>query len=243
MSSGLSMENLGEQVFKIARAGNVIGDFSKDDIQRKVLLSELLANDHVFIREKNDWSMLGQWSQVGDLFQKTSQPLSGGNDLRQTGRSTGLWRKFQTALRWAAVSLAAVIVITGALVWLGGDEKLDARIHTYSHDEEWNKRLNGSIRNLEVRVDRNTGEVTIEFDYDREREALYRGVPRPFLVRFFDAEGNYITHFTTSERYVEIDAEFPYEVSRLLKVGNKLQYKISIPDAAFAEIVEFGFSA
>ncbi len=243
-------QRAGRAKIKLARNGIVLGDFDGNQLIDMASKNEVLPTDHVFVPGSSSWVEIGNVpSLMSRLFPfgvippppkiepepvqiETAAPLPAGNEPRKMGKGGKVLS-----------AIVGILILLAGIAWIGSDDALNARVFTVGQSEEWNEKLNGSISDLSVSIDRSEGLVTIEFDYDRSRDGLYKGIPRPFMVRFFDAEGNYLTHFTTTERYVEIDAEFPYNVVRLKSKGNRLQYKIAIPSAAFAKIVEFGFSA
>lgn len=120
-----------------------------------------------------------------------------------------------------------------------GGHKLQARACTVGWDDEANQRLNGAIENLDIRVGRDDGKVDIYFDFDSSKAMHPTG---HFLVRFFDKSGEHLTHFTTNEMFVMDSSRWPFDVLRLTRYDNHLQYQISVRDAAFAEQAEFGIS-
>lgn len=120
-----------------------------------------------------------------------------------------------------------------------GGHKVQARACTVGWGDESNQRLNGAIENLDIRVGRDDGQVDIYFDFDSSKAMHPTG---HFLVRFFDKSGEHLTHFTTNEMFVMDSSRWPFDVLRLTRYDNHLQYQISVRDAAFAEQAEFGIS-
>jgi len=120
-----------------------------------------------------------------------------------------------------------------------GGHKVQARACTVGWDDEANQRLNGAIENLDIRVGRDDGKVDLYFDFDSSKAMHPTG---HFLVRFFDKSGEHLTHFTTNEMFVMDSSRWPFDVLRLTRYDNHLQYQISVRDAAFAEQAEFGIS-
>lgn len=130
--------------------------------------------------------------------------------------------------------------------------------------------LNDGFERALVCIDRKAGLVRIEFDYDRipwlevqtTKLGSRSGVgPLSFLVRFFDKNGQYLTHFTTAERYYvpalpedwltdweqRIAKDIPKggqppELLPLDEKGNWLEYRISTRDAAFVWQCELGWA-
>jgi hypothetical protein len=108
----------------------------------------------------------------------------------------------------------------------------------------WNAR----IRNCHTFVNRKNGTLTIMFDYDVYKQ---QGPPvMRFLVRMFDQNGQYLTHFTTKELYaVGISYDFlerrsggGFKVIKLQAKKNILQYPVNMRDASFIAATEFGIS-
>ena len=92
------------------------------------------------------------------------------------------------------------------------------------------------ITNLKMFIKRSTGVLTIMFDCQFHRETGLLG--SYFMVRLFDENGQYITHFRT-EMFV-----FP-EVTgngspKLKAEHNAFQYRISRRDADYIQKAEFG---
>jgi TPR repeat protein len=91
-------------------------------------------------------------------------------------------------------------------------------------------------------INRNTGVVTLMFDCELYGSAAYL----PLIVRLFDENGRYITHFETQERFGlsshRNGAHPPGAVLEELKSGtNTLQYNINMRDAAYVRQGEFGY--
>lgn len=119
--------------------------------------------------------------------------------------------------------------------------------------------LGYDIENLRVFINRETGTLTITFDCQFAKDAP-RG--RNMLVRLFDANGQYLTHFITAERFspfcenadlsmekfldnigqphAERKTAYPCENIVLKQEGNALQYVINTRDAVYAQEAEFG---
>jgi hypothetical protein len=86
------------------------------------------------------------------------------------------------------------------------------------------------------------------FDFDVYKQ---QGPPvMRFLVRMFDQNGQYLTHFTTKELYVVgISYDFldrrsggDFKVIKLQAKKNILQYPVNMRDASFIAATEFGIS-
>ena len=102
------------------------------------------------------------------------------------------------------------------------------------------------IQGLRVFINRKTGMLTITFGCHFSTFMKRNG--EHMLVRLFDANGEYLTHFMTKEYFfnptfwsqseistVAVESELP-----LKEDGNVLQYSVNLRDAAFAKKVEFG---
>lgn len=232
---------------RIARSGEVLGDFTIEELLIKSQKSEIFPTDHAFVSKAGKWQRINEIpilkAKIFGVEDIPPPPTDDENDSADIAKTAPINAvpNFKKRRKIAAAIALSIFAIFG-IYWLESDDTLDAQVFTVNQSPEWNQKLNGSIRNLNISIDRGDGMVTIKFDYDKNREALYKGIPRQFLVRFFDAQGNYITHFTTNERYVETNAEFPYEVLRLKSSSNELKYQISIPNAAFTKSAEFGFA-
>jgi hypothetical protein len=93
--------------------------------------------------------------------------------------------------------------------------------------------------------------LIIEFDVGSSRlwDAKYAMTDYPFLVRLFDRNGQYLTHFMTSEDFTASPETYDTLSKRiggpkliLLKPnGNRLAYPVNMRDLRDASIVEFGF--
>jgi len=116
---------------------------------------------------------------------------------------------------------------------------------------EYEQGIGFKITNPQMFVKRSTGIVTIVFDcqfYGKNKDSDH-GVPVPFIVRLFDENGQYITRFTTEERFASpetyrklgtmVAAGVPF--TKLKAEHNVLQYRISRRDAEYIQVGEFGF--
>jgi hypothetical protein len=108
------------------------------------------------------------------------------------------------------------------------------------------------IQNPRIFINRNTGLLTIIFDceFNGGRSSLTR-----MLVRLFDANGEYITHFVTKEWFMapnclwfdyrpngcQWEAQVnSFTLIPLKQHSNVLQYRINLRDAAYVQNAEFG---
>jgi hypothetical protein len=109
------------------------------------------------------------------------------------------------------------------------------------------------IQNLGIFINRNTGLLTTIFDC--KFNGGYSSLSR-MLVRLFDANGEYITHFVTKEWFMAPNCvwlnpydpngcrkEAQYTRSLLIPLkqhSNVSQYRINLRDAAYVQNAEFG---
>jgi len=114
---------------------------------------------------------------------------------------------------------------------------------------EYEQGVGFKITNPQMFVKRSTGAVTIVFDSQFYGPTKYQdghGVPVPFMVRLFDENGQYITHFTTEERFAS-PATYPkfkglgMTLNKLKAEHNIFQYRVSRRDAEYIQRGEFGF--
>jgi hypothetical protein len=112
---------------------------------------------------------------------------------------------------------------------------------------EYEQGIGFKITNPQMFVKRSTGVVTIVFDcqfYGKQRDG--HGVPIPFMVRLFDENGQYITHFTTEERFASPATYSQFKglgmtSKKLQAEHNVFHYQISRRDAEYIQRGEFGF--
>lgn len=64
--------------------------------------------------------------------------------------------------------------------------------------------LNAGIKNLKVTKNVGKGIITISFEWRSKDAGYYYFNGRGLLVRLFDGNGQYLTHFTTEETFVDI---------------------------------------
>ena len=251
----------------IARKGVTLGTFDLDELKAKAALAEIELTDHAYLDTIGSWKLISEVPELHEaLFPQAEDsesippppppipdPSDSIGDTKETAipaTKSGIdfpleeWKRFLSnkVVQFGLVGLVGLALLVVGYSFLGSGHHLDVNVLTVGQNVEWNQKLNGAIHNARASVDRGDGKVTITFDYDTQMDVEYRGIPRQFLVRFFDKSGNYLTRFTTEERFVEIAADFPYNVHRLKPSGNKLEYIINTRDAAFAESVEFGFN-
>ena len=110
-----------------------------------------------------------------------------------------------------------------------------------------NKEFNDALRNVKCSKDLDRGVLTIAFDF---RKKLWRGTmnrPQHLLVRLFDKNGSYLTHFICEEQL------WPFQVASNMadrlgppiivkETGNRFQYEVAIRDLRDASIVEIGMN-
>jgi hypothetical protein len=112
--------------------------------------------------------------------------------------------------------------------------------------------MNAGFANMRVIADEEASALHLLFDFDPENWIIqYNGgqgnPPMPLLVRLFDKNGEYITHFTTAEWYLpsalaEKRKGFMPQKTRLLDpTGNELVYSVSAADLTFARMTEVGW--
>lgn len=114
---------------------------------------------------------------------------------------------------------------------------------------EYEQGIGFKITNPQMFVKRSTGVVTIVFDcqfYGPNKYQDGHGVPIPFMVRLFDENGQYITHFTTEERFASPATYSQFKglgmkSNKLTAEHNVVQYRISRRDAEYTQRGEFGF--
>jgi ABC-type uncharacterized transport system substrate-binding protein len=127
-------------------------------------------------------------------------------------------------------------------------EEVTCNVGTVGYDFEPARSFNASITNCHTFINRKNGTLTIMFDYDfqkPQRLPLMR-----FLVRMFDQNGQYLTHFTTEERYavtneyanLEQQSGGRIKVIKLQANKNILQYPVNMRDASFIAATEFGIA-
>jgi hypothetical protein len=89
-------------------------------------------------------------------------------------------------------------------------------------------------RDLKIYKNVDKGTVTIEFDWDQSRAGYPHFVGRAFLVRLFDKNGQYLTHFTT-ESLIELMGR-----EELSKRHFEFTYPVNQRDLQVAKQAEFG---
>jgi hypothetical protein len=115
--------------------------------------------------------------------------------------------------------------------------------------KEYEQGIGFKITNPQMFVKRSTGVVTIVFDsqfYLKQNKDTDHGLPVPFMVRLFDENGQYITHFTTKEMFASPETYPRFAVvgvalRKLKAEHNVFQYRISRRDADYIQTGEFGF--
>ena len=149
-----------------------------------------------------------------------------------------------------------------------GDE-IPSQVNTVGSDAS-NIIFNPALRNVKTFINRRNGTLSIYFDYDptRSGDSLPSMRRFNFLIRLFDQNGQYLTHFQTDQIYMgspsNPNAEHiavcgggptsgcnlmsPAEVARLpipasarlKRSGNFMQYQINLRDASYVAQAEFG---
>lgn len=149
-------------------------------------------------------------------------------------------RKEEEAVRRAAEAEAARIKK------MLGDELL-CSVNT-AGKEYLNVPVNKSIENLRGFLNRETGTLTITFDFNSKAMRIYAPFCCRLLVRLFDRNGEYQEHFISKERFIQPGAQFSQTLreqavlSELSSTGNTLQYQINLRDAAFVSAMEVGWN-
>lgn len=120
--------------------------------------------------------------------------------------------------------------------------------------------LNFGLKNVRATADEQTLYLAFEYDLDvfhRFGQQRKKIGTFPLLIRLFDAQGEYLKHFTTTERFapaslVELELlevigaknpEFANSIFPVKAKGNQVAYAVNARDLQFAEIVEVGFDA
>lgn len=237
----------------IARNGQKIGTFDLDKLKKMASENQILKTDHAFLSVNNEWKCISEIKELNDVLfpdksfddippppppapPSTTQFPSSSNQAQQIQQPEKVSKTKQI------ISVVILIALAGwFLSFLVSDKTIKSEVASLNQNKEWNEKINGGIENLKVKIDKDKGAVKIDFDYDSGKEIVYKNIPRSFLVRLFDKNGKYITHFTTKERFVENDAEYPYKVYRISPSNNHLEYQIPTRDAEFVEMAEFGF--
>ena len=111
------------------------------------------------------------------------------------------------------------------------------------------------LKNIQANLNRVTGVLKVTFDFNDDNKNLFS---TRIVFRFFDENGTYLTHFRTSEVYVNMlvinslgaGPNFNYNGpiflhgQRLLvmkRVGNRLQYELNLRDTPHIKIVAIDF--
>jgi len=111
----------------------------------------------------------------------------------------------------------------------------------HKFDEKVAEAVGFKIKNLKMFVKRETGTVTIIVDCQFSRKE--DGGLNYFMVRLFDENGEYITHFQTKEVFAQPNTPDPrgFHFQVLKAANNVLQYRVSRRDADYIQKAEFGF--
>lgn len=134
-------------------------------------------------------------------------------------------------------------------------EEIECRINGFlgGRPEENMKEYTEVVcRNLKGYIQKEKGLLTIKFD-SIEVNTNFSGrlgnslkmLPVPFLVRLFDANGNYLAHFETvpficlgvQDRFTQTGYKVEY-----IKEKTNISYNINLRDASYVKMVEFGYT-
>jgi len=121
-----------------------------------------------------------------------------------------------------------------------GGKHFSARVATAGIDNRIDgilmKQMNTTLKDLSVEAA--AGSVTIAFNWD----SWTFGHSPQLLVRFFDEQGNYLTHFITKEKFTSLEHMAKATGAILLKnEKNSFTYGVSRTVLRDAAIVEVGF--
>ena len=124
-------------------------------------------------------------------------------------------------------------------------EEVQCAVNSPGKLSAYQQKQNDRITKCVSWINRDTGIFTILFNYETSKQ----GYPRfNFIVRFFDVNGKYLTHFTTEERFttsatIANGTRILSQKSKLIllkETDNLLQYQINLREAHFVGFVEFG---
>lgn len=137
---------------------------------------------------------------------------------------------------------------------------LDAQVHTAGNYNFNASIYNKTLSNLKIRKNLSKSQLIITFNFDYKEPNRNMGwlgqanLPRLlctgyFLIRLFDKNGNYLTHFTTEPFYKLLGLRMKFKDPQTvlleksyIKKQIKLVYDVNSRDLEFAQIAEFGFS-
>ena len=105
--------------------------------------------------------------------------------------------------------------------------------------------LGYQIQDLRMFINRKNGSLTITFGC---RFNNGTNAPARMLVRLFDGNGKYLTHFVTAEylaapRWMGVLGKSRYQGPKFIELkqdSNVLQYSVNLRDAAYVQMAEFG---
>lgn len=103
-------------------------------------------------------------------------------------------------------------------------------------------KYNAHLTNVHAYIDRDTGLLTITYDYDSTNRAQQISTTQ-YLIRLFDKNGQHLYHFITGETYSRLPVPKTYkDYVRIKDKGNVIQYQINMQNASFVKQAEFGIS-
>jgi hypothetical protein len=148
------------------------------------------------------------------------------------------------------LGILSAIVVPAVLGQSGSSElgkNIPCVINTAT-DESGNQLYNPRFINAKAYINIKTRTLTITFDYIQAGPIPNTPLVCRFLVRVFDNNGQYLSHFTTKEQYVtdgvvnfeSMPAQVASNFRKVLPNNNILQYPINIRDASFIAAIEFG---
>jgi hypothetical protein len=125
---------------------------------------------------------------------------------------------------------------------------LNKRIESGQYDgfDLWNKQFNDALRNVKCSKDIDRGVLTVAFDFRKELWKTVINGHHHLLIRLFDKNGSYLTHFICEEQLWKFARAKAYTKNLygkdviLKETGNRFQYEVAIRDLRDASIVEIG---
>jgi hypothetical protein len=136
-------------------------------------------------------------------------------------------------MRVRHLTLCVTVAVLLSLVACGGKSRLDAVVNT-AGGNYGTAQINSGIRDLAIYKDVDKGTVIIAFDWDQSKAGYPHIVGKAFLVRLFDKNGQYLTHFTT-EPLLELMGR-----DELTKKHFEFTYEVNLRDLEVAQQAEFG---
>lgn len=234
-------ESNGEQ------AGPVSWDGLMDGIKQGTISSET----RVWASHLPEWTPLGQLMQPqGVAAASVPTPVSPVIPIPIKKPVTPITWLMRGALGLILLGILSAIVVP-AVLGHSGSSKLGKNISCVINtatDESGNQLYNPRLINAKAYINTKTGTLTITFDYIQAGPIPNTPLVCRFLVRVFDNNGQYLSHFTTKEQYVtdgvvnfeSMPAQVASNFRKVLPNNNILQYPINIRDASFIAAIEFG---